>query len=79
MSVALHAALAQVEKNNPGIMQTSAEQLITILSNIAADPAEKKYRKLKLTNRLIAEKVMPAKGAKSLLLAVGFAQVRLRA
>jgi hypothetical protein len=77
MSVALEAALAMFgEKNHPGIMQTSAEQLITILSNIASDPAEKKFRKLKPTNRLMAEKVLPAKGSKPLLLAVGFEQVR---
>lgn len=79
MSVALQAALTMMgEKNHPGIMQTSAEQLITILSNIASDPAEKKYRKLKITNRMVSEKVLPAQGAKPLLLAVGFAQVRER-
>ena len=73
----LQAALTLMgEKNHPGIMQTSAEHLITILGNIESNPAEKKYRKLKLTNRMVAEKVMPAKGAKPLLLAVGFAQVR---
>ena len=76
MSVALQAALTLMsEKNHPGIMQTSAEHLITILGNIESNPAEKKYRKLKLTNRMVAEKVLPAKGAKPLLLAVGFAQV----
>ena len=114
MSVGLDAALATLrEKNHPGIMQTSAEVLLTILGNvrarhphrapprkplanttpsqtaprrprrrsptipcaqIAGNPAEKKYRKLKPTNRLMAEKVLPAKGAKALLEAVGFAQ-----
>ena len=79
MSVALQAALTLLgEKNHPSIMQTSAEQLITILSNIASNPEEKKYRKLKLTNRVVAEKVLPAKGAKPLLQAVGFGQVRAR-
>lgn len=71
---AVHAALAMMAGNHPGIMQTSAEQLCTLLGNIVSDPAEKKFRKLKPTNRLMAEKVLPAKGARPLLLAVGFEQ-----
>lgn len=37
MSVGLDAALATLrEKNHPGIMQTSAEVLLTILGNVRA-------------------------------------------
>lgn len=47
-----------------------------LIGNIVKDPANPKFKKIKTTNKLMQEKILPAKHARALLLAVGFAPVR---
>ena len=76
MDVALAAAMKTFkDKNHPTIMQTSAEMLVKILGNIAKSPDQEKYRSLKTTNTTMSNKVLMAKGARQILLAVGFQQL----
>lgn len=55
-------------------MLWAQEKLLKILGNIETYPSEARYRRLKPTNKVMAEKVLPAKGARALLRAVGFDQ-----
>eukprot|EP01052_Picozoa_sp_SAG31_P012236 SAG31_NODE_711_length_12665_cov_2.283225_1_plen_321_part_00 len=70
---AMEAALTRFEKeNHPTIMQTSADILIKLLTNILRNPSEPKYRSINTVNKNIADKLLVAKAARQLLLVVGF-------
>ena len=43
------------------------EVLIKLLGNVINDPKNTKYRAIKLTNRVIEEKLLPASGAFEIL------------
>ena len=42
------------------------------MANIVATPAEAKFRKLKKENKLVAQKLLPCRGALAVLVAAGF-------
>ena len=60
-------------KDNPSEVKNSAcEILVKLLSNVVSDPNNPKYRQIKLANKTIEEKLLPASGAFEILFSVGF-------
>lgn len=56
-------------------VQTGVDVLCKYLNNIVDHPNEDKYRRIKLTNRVFEERVLPLEGAQELLQAAGFEKV----
>ena len=51
---------------------------LRLLGNIISDPTNPKYRQVKLTNKTIEEKLLPASGAFEILFSVGFEEAEDR-
>ena len=58
--------------NTEEVKKDAADILVKLLSNIIADPNNMKYRQVKLANKKIEEKLLPASGAFEILFSVGF-------
>jgi len=54
------------------VKKDAGEIIVKLLSNIVADPNNIKYRQVKLANKKIEEKLLPANGAFEILFSVGF-------
>jgi hypothetical protein len=61
--------------DNVVVVQTAATLLAKLLANVISQPDNDKFRQLKKDNKHIASKVLVARGAISLLRAVGFQPV----
>jgi len=60
-------------KDNPSEVKKSACEILgKLLSNVVSDPNNPKYRQIKLANKTIEEKLLPASGAFEILFSVGF-------
>lgn len=69
----IDAAIRQLlERNKVGMVTTAADVLAKIFSNILSNPEKEKFRRLKKHNTQVAAKVLVARGALSLIHAVGF-------
>lgn len=53
-------------------MNDAKDVLLKLLGNILGDPNNMKYRAVKLTNKVIEEKLLAASGAFEILFSVGF-------
>ena len=60
------------QENHPTGLQTAAELIVKILTNIAREPSSVRYRSLNTTNKTVARKVLSAQAALQLLIAAGF-------
>ena len=78
---AIDAAMLNMMTNNvsnplrvvpPGFLEASIKLLQKVLANILADPTQAKFRSLKKTNKQVAAKILPCRGALQLLTACGF-------
>ncbi|KAG6460569.1 hypothetical protein O3G_MSEX012062 [Manduca sexta] len=58
-------------------IETCVETLCKYLENITNNPDEDKYHKIRMSNRVFCERVMPIEGAMELLLAAGFLQQKI--
>eukprot|EP00928_Gymnodinium_smaydae_P023491 TRINITY_DN19368_c0_g4_i1.p1 TRINITY_DN19368_c0_g4~~TRINITY_DN19368_c0_g4_i1.p1 ORF type:complete len:674 (-),score=113.19 TRINITY_DN19368_c0_g4_i1:148-2097(-) len=67
------AAIVSLKSNAPAALKDagSVQVLSTLLGNLAKNPAEEKFRRVKLSNAKIA-KALSCTGAEALLLAAGF-------
>eukprot|EP00092_Neocalanus_flemingeri_P102935 GFUD01131671.1.p1 GENE.GFUD01131671.1~~GFUD01131671.1.p1 ORF type:complete len:772 (+),score=293.82 GFUD01131671.1:35-2350(+) len=61
-----------LRENTEEVRKEAADILVKLLSNIVAEPGNTKYRQLKLANKTIEEKLLPASGAFEILFSVGF-------
>ncbi|KAL0278989.1 UNVERIFIED_CONTAM: hypothetical protein PYX00_000645 [Menopon gallinae] len=62
---------------NPEKIKACVEILIRYFENILENPNEEKYRKIRLSNKVFVEKVMPMEGALQVLEAAGFEIIKL--
>ncbi|XP_050356741.1 UBX domain-containing protein 6 [Nymphalis io] len=58
-------------------VETCVETLCKYLENIITYPEEEKYQKIRMSNRVFNERVLPIEGSMELLLAAGFVQQKL--
>merc|ERR1719461_1166937 len=58
--------------NSDTVMNDAKDILVKLLGNVLNDPNNTKYRAVKLTNKTIEEKLLPAAGAFEILFSVGF-------
>ena len=54
------------------ISPAKTAEIAALGATIAANPAEPKFRKVKLSSKAMADKVLPAQGGKKLLTTLGF-------
>ena len=70
----LAAAAAEIATAHGTVLTNALRLLKKVLGNVAANPAEPKYRSLKLSNAIVQEQLLQCPGALGLLQAVGFAR-----
>ncbi|XP_034826390.1 UBX domain-containing protein 6 [Maniola hyperantus] len=63
--------------NNREKVETCVETLCKYLENIVTYPEEEKYQKIRMSNRVFSERVLPIEGAMELLMAAGFTQQKV--
>ena len=61
-----------LRENTEEVKKEAGDILVKLLSNIVAEPNNTKYRQVKLANKKIEEKLLPASGAFEILFSVGF-------
>ena len=64
--------VSMLADNSDTVMNDAKDILIKLLSNVLKEPNNTKYRAVKLTNKTIEEKLIPASGAFEILFSVGF-------
>ncbi|XP_055389982.1 peptide-N(4)-(N-acetyl-beta-glucosaminyl)asparagine amidase [Condylostylus longicornis] len=65
-------AIYFIEKNSKEVYCNGIQILLRLLNNIINEPDNSKYRKFKLNNKIIEQKLLPVDGMKELLLSIGF-------
>jgi len=71
--VNVDTSVVNMLKDNPDPVRDAAKEVLTkLLGNVINDPNNTKYRAIKLTNKVIEEKLLPASGAFEILFSVGF-------
>ncbi|XP_034935210.1 peptide-N(4)-(N-acetyl-beta-glucosaminyl)asparagine amidase [Chelonus insularis] len=63
-----------LKENTSHIFQTAIQTLYKICDNIVKFPSDEKYRKLRIANPVISEKLLPAIGATEFLFELGFVE-----
>lgn len=66
----------KLEENNEDVYREVFDILLKILDNVIKAPANVKYRKLRLSNEIVSNKLIPAIGALECLFEFGFLEVR---
>ena len=61
-----------LRENPENVKRDAGDILVKLLSNIVAEPNAMKYRQVKLANKKIEEKLLPANGAFEILFSAGF-------
>ena len=64
--------VSMLADNSDTVMNDAKDILVKLLGNVLNDPNNTKYRAVKLTNKAIEEKLLPAAGAFEILFSVGF-------
>lgn len=64
--------VSMLADNSDTVMNDAKDILVKLLGNVLNDPNNTKYRAVKLTNKTIEEKLLPAAGAFEILFSVGF-------
>ena len=69
----IDTSIVELLKDNSETVKKDAKDiLVRLLSNVLNDPNNTKYRQIKLANKTIEEKLLPANGAFEILFSVGF-------
>jgi peptide-N4-(N-acetyl-beta-glucosaminyl)asparagine amidase len=71
------SAVDNLEENTKDVFETAVRLLITVADNILNNPNDIKFRRLKLENKNVSEKLLPAIGAIECLFEMGFDEVIL--
>merc|ERR1719322_732161 len=66
------SVVSMLADNTDDVMEAAKEILVKMLGNIINDPNNTKYRAVKMSNKVIIEKLLPASGAFEILFSVGF-------
>merc|ERR1719361_1554555 len=61
-----------LQDNDPDVKTEAVNILVKLLTNVINHPGELKYRQIKLANKTIEEKLLPASGAFEVLFSCGF-------
>merc|ERR1719334_1610384 len=61
-----------LKDNEPSVKTEAVNILVKLLTNVVNHPGELKYRQVRLGNKTIEEKLLPANGAFEILFSVGF-------
>ena len=61
-----------LRENTEEVRKEACDILVKLLSNVITEPSNTKYRQVKLANKKIEEKLLPACGAFEILFSVGF-------
>lgn len=67
--------ICSLESNSKNLYIDGISILIRLLDNIIREPENVKYRKIKLDNKIIKEKLLAVKGVQDVLEDIGFVQV----
>jgi len=70
------SAVDSLEENPKEVLETALRLLLTVADNILNNPRDIKFRRLKLANKNVSEKLLPAIGAIECLFEMGFDEVR---
>ncbi|XP_012288897.1 peptide-N(4)-(N-acetyl-beta-glucosaminyl)asparagine amidase [Orussus abietinus] len=70
----LQCYVAALNENDRSILEGAKKVLITLCENIVKNPTIEKYRRVRLNNVTISEKLLPAAGAMECLFEVGFVE-----
>uniref|UniRef100_A0A1Q3FFG3 Putative ubiquitin regulatory protein n=1 Tax=Culex tarsalis TaxID=7177 RepID=A0A1Q3FFG3_CULTA len=73
----LSACLIIYNCNPKEKVDACVETLIKVLENIVNHPAEEKYKKIRMTNRMFCDKIKVCEGALELLHSAGFSEITL--
>lgn len=68
----LSSCVESLLENNEELLEGALETLIKIADNILNEPTSEKYRSVKLNNKVIMKKLIPAIGALEILFLMGF-------
>jgi len=69
----IDTSIVNLLRENPdNVRRDAGDILVKLLSNIVAEPNVMKYRQVKLANKKIEEKLLPANGAFEILFSAGF-------
>ena len=60
------------ENSTAEVVAAGVSVLSKVVANIVATPGEAKFRKLKKENKLVAQKLLPCRGALAVVVAAGF-------
>jgi peptide-N4-(N-acetyl-beta-glucosaminyl)asparagine amidase len=71
------SAVDSLEENTKEVFETAVRLLVTVADNILNNPNDIKFRRLKLANKNVSEKLLPAIGAIECLFEMGFDEVYL--
>lgn len=69
---AVHAAAGDLLESDPPPTDATLDTLLKLLRNVKADPANQKFRRVRLGNPKVQQAVVAVKGGLELLHAVGF-------
>jgi hypothetical protein len=69
------SAVDSLEENSKEVFETAVRLLVTVADNILNNPNDIKFRRLKLANKNVSEKLLPAIGAIECLFEMGFDEV----
>lgn len=69
------SAVDNLEENSKEVFETAVRLLTTVADNILKNPNDIKFRRLKLANKNVSEKLLPAIGAIECLFEMGFDEV----
>ena len=68
-------SLLQLKRNETEIFDAAANILLTFANNIIKNPNESKYRRIRVGNEAVTNKLLPATGAIDCLFEMGFEEV----
>lgn len=66
-----------LEKNFKSVYIEGISILLRLLDNIIREPDNIKFRKIKLDNKIIKDKLMPVIGIREVLIQIGFIEVKV--
>ena len=72
---AFSESLLQLKRNASEIFDAAVDILLTFANNIIKYPSESKYRRIRVGNEAVTEKLLPASGAIDCLFEMGFEEV----
>jgi len=67
--------IVKLLENEPPVYANAVKTLLRIFNNIQQNQSVEKFRKLRLSSKVVSENILPANGAMECLFACGFVEV----